>query len=91
MMARGAQRATREAHTVKLLEHAVNGAGAAAAAHADVELVVVLSDVGHGGRISGRQIAEFGGVRAGKLKKERPVVRVCRWATDRTGGFFVVR
>ena len=34
-------------HTVELLEDAVDGAGAAAAAHADVELVGV--DFGHGG------------------------------------------
>ena len=34
--------------TIKLLEHAVDGAGAAAAAHADVELVgVSIGDLGH--------------------------------------------
>ena len=37
----------RRSRTIELLQHAVNGAGAAAAAHADVELVGVLSSVGH--------------------------------------------
>ena len=42
---RGRVRASNRWLTLELLEHAVDGAGAAAAAHADVELVGVL--VGH--------------------------------------------
>ena len=42
MLEKGEQKAEEDLHTVKLLEDALNGAGAAAAAHLDIEFVVMF-------------------------------------------------
>lgn len=42
MRGKGRQKAEEELHTVKFLEDTLNGAGATAAAHLDVEFVVVF-------------------------------------------------